>query len=135
LDGQDPLVVFDYQTSRAGHHARDFLQDWHGHLVVDDYVGYKALFEAKDKDGKPIRTEVGCWAHIRRKFFELHVANQSPMAAEALRRIGLLYEIEREAQEKGLLVPQRQALRLEKSMPVLLSLHGWLKEQVPRDCT
>jgi transposase len=65
-----------------------------------------------------------------RKFFELHVANQSPMAAEALRRIGLLYEIEREAQEKGLLVPQRQALRLEKSMPVLLSLHGWLKEQV-----
>jgi transposase len=135
LDGQDPMVVFDYQTSRAGHHARDFLQDWHGHLVVDDYVGYKALFEAKDKDGKPIRTEVGCWAHVRRKFFELHVANQSPMAAEALRRIGLLYEIEREAQEKGLLVPQRQALRLEKSMPVLLSLHGWLKEQVPRDCT
>ena len=130
LDGQDPLVVFDYQAGRAGHHARDFLQDWRGHLVVDDYAGYKALFEAKDKDGKPIRTEVGCWAHIRRKFFELHVANQSPMAAEALRRIGLLYEIEREAQEKGLLVPQRQALRLEKSMPVLLSLHGWLKEQV-----
>ena len=132
LDGQDPLVVFDYQAGRAGHHARDFLQDWRGHLVVDDYAGYKALFEAKDKDGKPIRTEVGCWAHVRRKFFELHVANQSPMAAEALRRIGLLYEIEREAQEKGLLVPQRQALRLEKSMPVLLSLHGWLKEQVPR---
>jgi transposase len=130
LDGQDPLVVFDYQAGRAGHHARDFLQDWRGHLVVDDYAGYKALFEAKDKDGKPIRTEVGCWAHVRRKFFELHVANQSPMAAEALRRIGLLYEIEREAQEKGLLVPQRQALRLEKSMPVLLSLHGWLKEQV-----
>jgi transposase len=130
LDGQDPIIVFDYQTSRAGHHARDFLQDWQGHLVVDDYAGYKALFEAKDKDGKPIRTEVGCWAHVRRKFFELHVANQSPMAAEALRRIGLLYEIEREAQEKGLSVPQRQALRLEKSMPVLLSLHGWLKEQV-----
>ena len=127
LDGQDPMVVFDYQVGRAGHHARDFLQDWRGHLVVDDYVGYKALFEAKDKDGQFIRTEVGCWAHVRRKFFELHVANKSPMAAEALRRIALLYEIEQRGKE--LSVEKRQVLRQTESVPVLLSLHAWLKEQ------
>jgi transposase len=121
LDGKDPIVVFDYQTSRAGHHARDFLQQWQGHLVVDDYAGYKALFNGKV-------TEVGCWAHVRRKFFELQVANQSPMAAEALRRIGLLYEIEQRG--KALAVTERQVLRQTESVPVLLSLHEWLLEQV-----
>ena len=121
LDSKDPIVVFDYQTSRAGQHAREFLQDWQGHLVVDDYVGYKALFVAGV-------TEVGCWAHIRRKFFDLHAANQSPMAAEALRRIGLLYEIEQRG--KALAVTERQVLRQTESVPVLLSLHEWLKEQV-----
>ena len=40
------MVVFDYQTSRAGAHARAFLEHWHGHLMVDDYAGYKALFTA-----------------------------------------------------------------------------------------
>ena len=121
LDGKDPIVVFDYQTSRAGQHARDFLQDWQGHLVVDDYAGYKALFNGKV-------TEVGCWAHVRRKFFELHVANQSPMAAEALRRIGLLYEIEQRG--KALAVTERQELRQAESVPVLSSLLDWLIEQV-----
>ena len=121
LDSKDPIVVFDYQTSRAGQHAREFLQDWQGHLVVDDYVGYKALFVAGV-------TEVGCWAHIRRKFFDLHAANQSPMAAEALRRLGLLYEIEQRG--KALAVTERQVLRQTESVPVLLSLHEWLKEQV-----
>ncbi len=121
LDDKDPMVVFDYQTSRAGHHARDFLQDWQGHLVVDDYAGYKALFNGKV-------TEVGCWAHVRRKFYELHVANQSPMAAEALRRMGLLYAIEQRGKE--LSVTERQALRQAESVSVLLSLHKWLIEQV-----
>ena len=54
-------------------------------------------------------TEVGCWAHVRPKFFELQVANQSSMAAEALRCIGLLYDIERRGKELG--VTERQALR------------------------
>ena len=84
-------------------------------------MGYKALFVAGV-------TEVGCWAHIRRKFFDLHAANQSPMAAEALRRIGLLYEIEQRG--KALAVTERQVLRQTESVPVLLSLHEWLKEQV-----
>ena len=46
LDDGPSMVVFDYQASRAGAHARAFLQDWRGHLMVDDYVGYKSLFTA-----------------------------------------------------------------------------------------
>lgn len=68
LDEGPPIVVFDYQGGRSGEHARNFLREWRGHLVVDDYAGYKALF------GLGI-SEVGCWAHARRKFFDLHSAN------------------------------------------------------------
>src|SRR5471032_694951 len=78
-DHGPPIVVFDYQTSRAGAHARAFLHGWRGHLMVDDYVGYKSLFT----DGP---TELACLAHIRRKFFDVHAASGSPVAEEALRQ-------------------------------------------------
>jgi hypothetical protein len=84
------IVVFDYQTSRAGARARAFLRDWRGHLMVDDYAGYKALFMAGP-------TELACLAHIRRKFFDVHAAGGSPVAEEALRRIAQLYAIEQKA--------------------------------------
>ena len=73
---QPPIVVFDYQPGRAGAHARAFLKDWSGHLMVDDYVGYKALFAHSQS---PV-IELGCMAHARRKFFELHAANASTTA-------------------------------------------------------
>ena len=94
LDGDPPIVVFDYQPSRSGEHARTFLGDWQGHLMVDDYGGYKALFKAGV-------TELACLAHARRKFFELHAQAQMnhPLAAEALGRIGELYAIEADARD------------------------------------
>ena len=67
-------------TSRSGKHAARFLGEYRGALMVDDYAGYKALF-AKGM------IELGCMAHARRKFFDLHKANQSTQAAEALERI------------------------------------------------
>ncbi|MCW5618644.1 MAG: IS66 family transposase, partial [Nitrosomonas sp.] len=112
------IIVFDYKTSRSGKHARDFLNDWQGHLVVDDYAGYKPLFAIGD------RTELGCWAHARRKFFELHKANASAVAFEALQRIGKLYAIEDEG--KHLTIEPRKQLRVEKSLPILQSLYDWL---------
>ncbi len=114
------IIVFDYQTSRSGKHVRDFLDGWQGHLVVDDYGGYKALFA---KIASPC-TELGCWAHARRKFFDLHQANASTVAFEALQRIGELYAVEAEA--KPLSTEVRQQLRAEKSIPILQSLHDWL---------
>lgn len=116
-DDGPPIVVFDYQTSRAGAHARAFLHGWRGHLMVDDYVGYKAMFA----DG-PI--ELACLAHIRRKFFDVHAAGGSPVAEQALKRIGKLYAIEQ--QGAGLDPPQRMLLREQLALPALAELHDWL---------
>lgn len=117
-DDGAPIVVFDYQSSRADAHARAFLQGWRGHLMVDDYVGYKALFT----NGP---TELACLAHIRRKFFDVHAASGSPVAEEALRRIAALYAIEQ--QGAGRDPPQRLALRQQLAMPALADLHAWLR--------
>lgn len=113
------IIIFDYQAGRSGRHAQNFLQDWQGHLLVDDYGGYKPLFSSTSPC-----TELGCWAHARRKFFDLHQANNSPMAMEALQRIGMLYAIE--AEGKHLTIEDRQQLRTEKSLPALNALHDWL---------
>lgn len=117
LDEGPSMVVFDYQSSRAGAHARAFLQSWSGHLMVDDYSGYKALFAAGP-------TELACLAHIRRKFFDVHAASGSPVAEEALRRIALLYAVEQ--QSAGMAPPQRLALREQHAAPALADLHAWL---------
>lgn len=116
------IIVFDYQSSRSGSHARQFLGAWQGHLLVDDYVGYKALFSTEGKTTSCI--ELGCFAHARRKFFDLHQANNSPMAWEALQRIGKLYAIEAQAKEFD--IETRRQLRQEQSQPVLEALHAWL---------
>ena len=113
-------VVYDFSPSRAGEHARNFLQDWKGKLVCDDFGGYKASFELGV-------TEIGCMAHARRKFFELHATNKSQLAEQALRYIQLLYEIEHEVRD---LEPDlRRRIRQEKAVPVMDVLHAWMITQ------
>ncbi|MEB0140133.1 MULTISPECIES: IS66 family transposase [unclassified Undibacterium] len=111
------IVVFDYQTGRAGASARAFFSGWWGSLMVDDYVGYKAMFA----EGV---TALACLAHVRRKFFDLHAANASPIAAGALRYIGQLYAIEQQA--SSLNTTGRQQLRQEQAQPLLRQWHAWL---------
>jgi transposase len=117
LEGAPRIVVFDYQCSRRGSHARDFLGIWRGWLMVDDDGGYKALF----RQGI---TELACLAHGRRKFFDLHATGGHPLAEEALRRIGELYAIETEASAMD--VDRRLALRQSEAFPRLQALHEWL---------
>lgn len=117
LETGPPIVVFDYQTSRAGQHARDFLAGWQGHLMVDDFAGYKALFTQGV-------TELACLAHARRKFFDLHAANANPMALEALNRIAALYAVERQGDDLD--VAARTQLRKDEAQPLLHSMHDWL---------
>lgn len=105
-----PIIVFDYCQSRSGEHARAFLGDWRGALLVDDFGGYKALF----RNGI---LELGCWAHVRRKFFDLYAANKSSVAAEALQRIGALYAVETEV--KALDVATRAAYRHLHAKPLV----------------
>ena len=121
-DAGPRLIVFDYQKGRSGEHVRQFLGTWKGHLMVDDYVGYKALFTNTGNNEACI--ELACLAPARRKFFDLHQANQSPMAWEALQRIGALYAVEAEGKEHG--IEARQQLRAEKSLPELQAFHDWL---------
>lgn len=119
LEGGPPIIVFDYRESRSGSHARDFLGDWRGHLLVDDFSGYKALF------GESI-VELGCWAHARRKFYELYQAQGSPIAEQALRRIGVLYGVEQKG--RGLDVAGRQRLRAEAAQPEIVALFDWMRD-------
>ncbi len=115
-----PIVLFDYADSRSGKHAREFLGDWRGALMVDDYAGYKALF----REGV---TELACWVHVRRKFVEVVQASGSPLAQEAVERIGVLYRIEAEAKDQGLHGEALRAYRQQRAAPKLKELHDWLQ--------
>ncbi|MBA2931669.1 IS66 family transposase [Pseudomonas sp. CCUG 57209] len=113
-------VVYDFSPSRAGEHARNFLGPWNGKLVCDDFAGYKAGF------GKGM-TEIGCMAHARRKFFDLHVANKSKLAEKALLSIGGLYEVERQA--KDMSDEDRRRIRQERAAPIIKTLQDWMLAQ------
>lgn len=117
LDAGPPIVVFDYQTSRAGRHVQHFLEQWKGHLMVDDYAAYKVLFTCGV-------TELGCLAHARRKYFDLNEAHTNPIAQEALVRIAALYAIE--TRGESLTIEARAELRQQEAMPLLKSMHDWL---------
>ena len=118
-------VVYDFCESRAGEHARKFLGEWRGSLTCDDFSGYKALIASGV-------TEVGCLAHARRKFFDLHAANKSQIAGFALEQFSRVYDIEREV--KNLDADGRKAIRQHQSKPVLDALHQWMalqRQKVP----
>jgi len=123
-------VVYDFCESRSGEHARRFLghgtdKAWKGCLTCDDFSGYKALIASGV-------TEVGCLAHARRKFFDLHAANQSQIAEFALQQFARVYEIERDVKELD--TEQRQAVRQQQTRPILDALKEWMtlqRRQVP----
>ena len=120
-------VVYDFADSRSGQHARSFLAGWSGKLVCDDFSGYKALFEHGV-------VEVGCMAHARRKFYDLHENHRSQIAADALVIFGALYDTETRANEEKLDAIGRQRLRQLRARPIADSLHQWLilhRQKVP----
>ncbi|TAN58928.1 MAG: IS66 family transposase [Magnetospirillum sp.] len=90
-----PGVFYRYSADRKGEHPRRHLAQFSGFLQADGYAGFGPLYE--DRDGIPATvTEVACWAHVRRKFHDIHLATGSPLAAEALERIAALFGIERQ---------------------------------------
>ena len=113
-------VIYHFTTGRSGQHARDFLGDWQGQLVCDDYSGYKASF------GNGV-TEIGCMAHARRKFVELEVSGKSHIAGQAVEYIRQLYEIERESAH--LSHDERQWIRQGRAKPIADGLHRWMQAQ------
>ena len=93
-------------------------------LHADGYAGFNAVFET----GRVM--EAACWAHVRRKFFDVHAANGSPIANEALNRIGALYGVE--VGIKGKPPDERRRYREQQSLPLLAGLKAWLEATVPK---
>ena len=117
-DGNDPpMVAYVYAADRKGERAEAHLGDFAGILQVDGYGGYAALAKRRQQVSLAF-----CWAHVRRKFYEL--ADNSPVATEVLRRIAQLYAIEDEV--RGAPVEHRRQVRSERSRTIIDDLHQYL---------
>jgi transposase len=123
-----PAAVFFYSPDRGGEHPERHLAGYAGLMQADAYAGFNRLYEAGRKPG-PI-VEAACWAHARRKFFDLARLNKAPIATETVARIDALFAIEREI--NGLSPEQRVAVRDERSRPLIVGLEHWLREQRAR---
>jgi transposase len=117
-----PIAVYVYAQNRKSEQPIAHLAGFCGVLQVDGYAGYRALAE---KNSVQLAF---CWAHVRRRFFELAAAGPSPIASEALERIGGLYAIENEI--RGRCAEERRDMRQQKSRPILGALEVWLREKL-----
>ena len=113
-----PAVWYRYSPDRQGIHPREHLARYEGILQADGYGGYTAIYQT----GRVL--EAACWAHARRKFYDIYVADRSPIAAEAIRRMGLLYAVEREI--RGQAPEARRAVRKARASAILGDLHAWM---------
>jgi transposase len=121
----EPAAVwFAYSPDRKGLHPRAHLKDFCGILQADGYAGFDKLYNEANPT-HPIK-EAACWAHVRRKFYDIQVANDSPLAKSALERIGELYGIEE--QIRGQSADIRREIRQARSGPLLDALYRWFKE-------
>lgn len=119
-DTTPPAVWFAYSPNRRGEHPQSHLKSFSGILQADAYAGFEPLY-ADDRI-----VEAACWAHARRKFFDLHKAHASPIAAEALKRIAALYAIE--ADIRGQLPDHRRSVREARAGPLLDDFKIWLTQ-------
>jgi len=121
-----PAVWFAYSPNRKGEHPQRHLRTFTGILQADAYAGFNAIYATGQVQ------EAACWAHVHRKFFDVHRAQASPIAAEALARIGQLYTIE--ASIRGEPPPIRRAVRQAQARPLLEDLLAWLQARRAGAC-
>ena len=113
-----PAAVFFYSRDRGGEHPERHLASYAGLMQADAYAGFNRLYESNRKPGPLI--EAACWAHARRKFFDLARMNKAPIATEAVERIDALFAIEREV--NGVTPQERVRIRDERSRLLVISL-------------
>ncbi|RZA15322.1 MAG: IS66 family transposase, partial [Lysobacteraceae bacterium] len=123
-----PAAMFRYSRDRTGEHPQRHLAGYAGILQADAYAGFNELYVPGRKPG-PI-TEAACWAHGRRKLFKLAEVARAPLAAEAVRRIDLIFDAERAI--NGLSAEQRLAVRQQDIAPLVVELECWMREQCAR---
>jgi transposase len=119
-DATPAAVWFAYSPDRKGEHPQAHLGNFTGTLQADGYAGFDAVYETRRIQ------EAACWAHVRRKFYDLHVAHKSLVAAEAMERIAALYAVEKEI--RGHPANERREVRNARARPLLDSLKQWLEE-------
>jgi transposase len=129
-----PAAVFFYSRDRTAQHPESHLRDYAGILQADAYAGFNRLYAADRKPG-PI-TEASCWAHGRRKFFELadvaakargQLSVLAPLAVEAVKRIDAIFDIEREI--NGRSIGERVAARRDRVAPLVSDLESWMRKE------
>jgi transposase len=120
-----PAALFCYSPDRRGEHPETHLAGYSGIMQADAYAGFNGLYLAGRKPGPII--EAACWAHGRRKFYELADLQKAPIAIEAVRRIDELFAIER--QINGLSPERRLAVRRERSKPLVDDFERWMRRE------
>jgi transposase len=115
-----PAAWYRYTPTREGAHPKAHLKDFNGILQADGFSGFDGLYV----DGRVL--EAACWAHARRKFYEIHASTRSPVAQEALTRIQALYAIEEAI--RGWPPEDRRRARQAQAKPLLDALRQWMLE-------
>jgi transposase len=131
-----PAAFYRYSPDRRAEHAAALLGSCRGFLHADGYAGFNALFVDDPKTGQPRLREVGCWAHARRKIYDVYEETASPLAKEALERIAALFAIEERI--NGRPATERLAVRQQDAVPLLAELHIFLEKalsQISRKST
>ena len=121
-----PAAAYVYSEDRKGEHPATHLKGFRGVLQVDGYAGFGRLIA----DAGNVSKLAFCWAHARRKFYDIYAATQSPLAGEALRQIAALYEIEDEI--RGQPAEERRRVRQQRSRPLIEAMQAWLAETLGR---
>jgi transposase len=116
-DTAPPATWFAFSPDRRSEHPQAHLKSFRGTLQADAYAGFHPLYEG----GRIV--EAACWAHTRRKFHDIFAATESPTTFEAIRRIGLLYAVEKEV--RGSPPKIRLAIRQDRARPVMTDLRSW----------
>jgi transposase len=127
---EPPAVWFAYSGDRKGEHPQRHLKDFRGVLQADGYAGYERLYELRDEQQQPLVVEAACWAHARRKFFDIHALaekshQQTPIASAVIERISALYAIEESI--RGRPPDERRRIRQQRSQPKLDELKQFVE--------
>lgn len=127
----DGITVYQYTPNREGKHPEAFLKGFKGYLQVDAYSGFNGLFVA-NKQGEIACKELGCWAHVRRKFVDIVKLYPDSIAQAMVTMIGKIYDVERIATEAEMSPQERRWLRKKKTKPVLKKIYRWLRYRQPK---
>ena len=125
-DRDHPYTVYDYTPTRSRDGPDAFMKAFHGYLQADAYSGYDELYRDRSRN----ITEVACWAHARRRYFEAQ-SSDLMHSTVILAYIRLLYDVEREARTMRLSGEARKALRQAKSIPILEDIKAYLEREQP----